>query len=78
MNDPLREAARSIPGAISRRMSPGNHLRWLPTLDGNIIKPGGASGVPFGGYGTRREAITKAKDIRETFKTARAEAMGES
>lgn len=43
--------------AVSRRFSPDMRLRWMPTIDGQIIAGGT---LPFSGFGTRAEAIAAA------------------
>jgi hypothetical protein len=70
----LVDQADASPGAVQRRFSPGNHLRYLPKLGLHIIKPGGTSGVPFDGYGTKREAVNKAKAIKQMFRDEIAQA----
>jgi hypothetical protein len=74
MQQTLIDQADATPGAVSRRFSPGNQLRYLPELGLDIIKPGGSSGVPFDGYGTKREAVNKAKAIKQRLRDEIAQA----
>lgn len=43
--------------AVSRRFSPDMKLRWMPTVDGNIVA---APPLPFSGFDTRAEAVEAA------------------
>ena len=45
--------------AVSRRFSPDMQLRWMPTVDGQIIASGT---LPFSGFDTRAEAIKAAQE----------------
>ena len=44
--------------AASRRFSPDMELRWMPTIDGNVIAGGR---IPFSGFETRSEAVAAAE-----------------
>jgi hypothetical protein len=55
MNDIDAETGCS---ALPRRFSPDMKLRWMPTVDGNVIAGGT---LPFSGFDTRREAVAAAR-----------------
>lgn len=58
----LESLARGKCSAVSRRFSPDMNLRWMPTIAGKIMTGGD---LPFGGFGTRADAIAAAKRFRD-------------
>jgi hypothetical protein len=58
---PIRKATKQVRdrcSAVARLLSPDKKKRWMPTINGKIVAGGN---LPFGGFGTRREAIAAAK-----------------
>ena len=48
--------------AVSRRFSPDMKLRWMPTVDGEVVA---RAPLPFSGFDTRPEAVAAARQYKE-------------